>query len=64
MMIKKLVSLYYNIGKMLDENSSWENKFIDNFAMDLKMSFPNLRGFSVRNLKYMKTFYNEYNEII
>lgn len=63
-MIKKLVSLYYNIGKMLDENSSWENKFIDNFAMDLKMSFPNLRGFSVRNLKYMKTFYNEYNEII
>ena len=64
MMIKKLVSLYYNIGKMLDENSSWENKFIDNFAMDLKMSFPNLKGFSVRNLKYMKTFYNEYNEII
>lgn len=63
-MIKKLFSLYYNIGKMLDENSSWENKFIDNFAMDLKMSFPNLRGFSVRNLKYMKTFYNEYNEII
>lgn len=57
---KKLVNLYYNIGKMLEENSSWGNKFIDNVSIDLKMSFPNLKGFSVRNLKYMKTFYNEY----
>lgn len=47
---------------MLEENSSWGNKFIDNVAMDLKMSFPNLKGFSVRNLKYMKTFYNEYKD--
>lgn len=46
---KKLVNLYYNIGKMLEENSSWGNKFIDNIVMDLKMSFPNLKGFSVRN---------------
>lgn len=59
---KKLVNLYYNIGKMLEENSSWGNKFIDNVAMDLKISFPNLKGFSVRNLKYMKTFYNEYKD--
>ena len=59
---KKLVILYYNIGKMLEENSSWGNKFIDNVAMELKMSFPNLKGFSVRNLKYMKSFYNEYKD--
>ena len=26
------------------------------------MSFPNLKGFSVRNLKYMKSFYNEYKD--
>lgn len=59
---KKLVNLYHNIGKMLEENSSWGNKLIDNIAMDLKMSFPNLKGFSVRNLKYMKTFYKEYKD--
>lgn len=59
---KKLVNLYYSIGKILEENSIWGNKFIDNVAMELKMSFPNLRGFSVRNLKYMKTFYNEYKD--
>lgn len=58
----KLVNLYYNIGKILEENSKWGNKFIDNIATDVKMSFPNLKGFSVRNLKYMKTFYNDYKE--
>lgn len=59
---KKLVYLYFNIGKTLEENSSWGNKFIDNVAIDLKLSFPNLKGFSVRNLKYMKSFYNEYKD--
>lgn len=59
---KKLVNLYYNIGKVLEENSNWGNKFIDNVAIELKISFPNLKGFSVRNLKYMKSFYNEYKD--
>jgi len=59
---KKLVNLYYNIGKILEENISWGNKFIDHVAMELKMSFPNLQGFSIRNLKYMKVFYNEYKD--
>ena len=57
---KKLVHLYYNIGKTLEENSNWGNKFIDHVAIELKISFPSLKGFSVRNLKYMKAFYNEY----
>ena len=38
------------------------NKFIDNVAKELKITFPNLKGFSVRNLKYMKAFYNEYKD--
>ena len=59
---KRLVHLYYNIGKTLEENSNWGNKFIDNVAMELKLSFPKLKGFSVRNLKYMKSFYNEYKD--
>ncbi len=44
------------LAKTLEENSSWGNKFIDNVAIELKMSFPNLKGFLVRNLKYMKSF--------
>ena len=38
---KKLVNLYYNIGKTLEENSNWGNKFIDNVAIELKISFSN-----------------------
>lgn len=59
---RKLVNLYFDIGRVLEENSSWGNKFIDHIASKLKISFPNLKGFSVRNLKYMKAFYNEYKD--
>lgn len=57
-----LVNLYYRIGKVLYENSSWGNKFVEKLALELKLSFPNQKGFSIRNLKYMKTFYNEYKK--
>ncbi len=46
-----LLKLYYSIGKTIDENSSWGNKFIDELAVELKITFPNIKGFSVRNLK-------------
>ena len=55
-----LVNLYYRLGKIIYENSSWGDKFIDNVAVELKTSFPRQKGFSVRNLKYMKSFYKEY----
>lgn len=57
----KIINLYYKIGEMLEKNSEWGNKFIDRLSYELNFSFPNLKGFSVRNLKYMKKFYNEYS---
>ncbi len=57
-----LVNLYYRIGKAISENSKWGDKFIDNVAAELKIAFPRQKGFSIRNLKYMKSFYNEYKE--
>ena len=59
---KKLINLYYNIGKNISDNYKWGNKFVDYLAMELKNSFPNLKGFSVRNLNYMKAFYEEYKD--
>lgn len=56
---KSLLNLYYNIGKVIYENSSWGNKFIDEIAVDIKISFPKIKGFSVRNLKNMKKYYIE-----
>lgn len=52
--------MYWHIGKIILENTQWGNKFIDNLSMDLKMEFPEIKGFSVRNLKYMRKFAEEY----
>ena len=52
-----LLKLYYNIGKIIYDNSKWGNKFIESMAHELKISFPNIKGFSVRNLKSMKKYY-------
>lgn len=30
--------------------------------MKLKMAFPRQKGFSIRNIKYMKSFYTEYKD--
>ena len=59
---KNLLKLYYNLGQIIYENSSWGNKFIDELAIELKVSFPNIKGFSVRNLKNMKKYYIECNK--
>ena len=57
---KELIFMYWNIGKVILENSKWGNKFIDNLSIDLKLEFPTINGFSVRNLKYMRKLAEEY----
>ena len=58
----ELIMLYYRIGKVLEENSEYGNGFIKNIAIEIKIDLPNITGFSERNLKRMKRFYNEYKE--
>ena len=55
-----LINLYFRIGKRLEENSKYGNSFIKNVAESIKNEYPNLKGFSERNLKRMKRFYSEY----
>ena len=38
------------------------DKFIDNLAADIKLSFPEAKGYSVRNLKYMAKFAATYED--
>ncbi len=57
---RELVLLYYNIGCMINEHKTWGNKFIENLAHDIKLEFPDSKGYSVRNLKYMSKFAEEY----
>ena len=53
---REQIILYWNIGKVIIENTQYGKKFIENLARDIKLDFPNSRGYSVRNLKYMRKF--------
>jgi len=44
------------IGSVIIRNSEWGNKFVDNLSKDMRMKYPGAKGYSVRNLKYMKKF--------
>lgn len=59
---KNLIMMYFRIDKILDENSKYGNSFIENIANAIKIEYPNIKGFSNRNLKYMKKFYIEYKD--
>ena len=62
---KELVLLYWSIGKMILENQNtagWGAKIIDLLSKDLSMAFPEMKGFSVRNLKYMRSYAEGYSE--
>lgn len=57
---RELILLYYHIGKIINSHKAWGNKFIDNLAADIKVEFPGVKGYSVRNLKYMAKFAETY----
>lgn len=57
-----LINMYFRLGKILNENFKYGNKFIEKISIELKLEFPNASGFSVRNLKYMKKFYLDYKD--
>jgi predicted nuclease of restriction endonuclease-like (RecB) superfamily len=62
---KELVLLYWEIGNIILENQSqkgWGSKIIDSLSYDLKKTFPDMKGFSVRNLKYMRQFAATYTD--
>jgi predicted nuclease of restriction endonuclease-like (RecB) superfamily len=56
---RELVLLYWGIGRdILDRQRmhGWGAKVIDRLAADLRRAFPDMRGVSARNLKYMRAF--------
>lgn len=63
---KQLVLLYHHIGKQIleaQEKQGWGAKVIDQLSKDLCSEFPEMKGFSTRNLKYMRKFAEEYQHI-
>ncbi|WP_219269334.1 PDDEXK nuclease domain-containing protein [Pseudomonas sp. Xaverov 259] len=55
----ELVQLYHRIGAEIRQRqqvNAWGAKVIERLARDLSDAFPDIRGFSSRNLKYMAFF--------
>lgn len=54
-----MICLYWNIGRAIlqkQEEEGWGAKVIDRIAKDLKDAFPDMSGFSPRNIMYMRKF--------
>jgi predicted nuclease of restriction endonuclease-like (RecB) superfamily len=62
---RELVLLYWQIGREIlnrQEQEGWGARVIDRLAQDLRQAFPQMKGFSPRNLKYMRAFAQAYPE--
>ncbi|MDD2744661.1 MAG: PDDEXK nuclease domain-containing protein [Rhodocyclaceae bacterium] len=56
---RELVLLYWQIGRDIltrQAEQGWGAKVIERLAEDLRLAFPDMKGFSPRNLKYMRAF--------
>lgn len=55
----QMMMMYYRIGKNILErqkSEGWGAKIIDRLSADIKATYPEQKGFSPRNLKYMRRF--------
>jgi predicted nuclease of restriction endonuclease-like (RecB) superfamily len=60
---RELMLLYWNIGRQILERQNaegWGTKVVDRLASDLRAEFPELTGFSPRNIKYMRKLAEAY----
>ena len=55
----QLLQVYWEIGQTILEQQKkmgWGKKIIKQLSIDLRTEFPDMKGFSERNLVYMQTF--------
>ncbi len=56
---QELVLLYWDMGRAIlerQEREGWGARIIDRLSADLGRAFPDMKGLSPRNLKYMRSF--------
>ena len=49
-----LIMLYFKLGKIVSENKQYGNNFTKQVSTELKLTFPNMKGFSERNIRSMR----------
>lgn len=62
---KALISLYWGIGEEIynqQQEKGWGKSIVEVLAKEIKKDFPDVQGFSSRNLWNMRNFYIEYKD--
>lgn len=60
---KELLMFYWEIGNLIldkRKEQGWEENIINSLSNDLKAAFPEVQGFSEKNMRYMCKFAEEY----
>jgi len=63
---RELILLYWQIGRDILERQQaqgWGSKVVDQLAHDLTAAFPDMKGFSRRNLLYMRSFAEKWPDL-
>lgn len=62
----QIVFLYWEIGNCIlrkQKDEGWGTKVIERLSQDLRNAFPEIKGLSSRNLKYMRKFAETYPDV-
>jgi len=62
---KELLTFYWELGADIVQKQSttnWGDGFLSQLSADLIAEFPDMKGFSVRNLKYVRQWYLFYSQ--
>lgn len=63
---KELVALYQDVGRLIADRQTDAGHgaaIVEQLASDLRREFPNMTGFSRRNVFYMREFYLAYRDL-
>lgn len=59
----ELLAIYWGMEIMISKRikrEDWEAKVVDNLSEDLRKAYPEMKGLSPLNLRYMRSFYEEF----
>lgn len=63
----ELLQLYWDLGHDIvvrQMDTVWGSGFFENLSKDLRREFPDMQGFSIANLRFIKRFYQFYAETV
>jgi len=64
---QELLRLYWDMGAKIVEKqkqTAWGDGFLKQMSHDLQDDFPDMKGFSLRNLKYMRQWYSFWSDAL